>query len=109
MAKTGLNTRGDHIIRQLKKVDVENWSVKKKQLKQVSISLWQDSKPVVVVSSNTDHKDTTTVPRRLRDGSRVSVPCPASICEYNKYMDGVDLIDQMLQTNRIKKIDSQSI
>ena len=95
MGKRGLNTRGDHLVRQLKKVDVENWNVNEKRLKRVSISLWQDSKPVVVVSSNTDPKGTTTVLRRLRDGSRVFVPCPTSICEYNKYMGGVDLNDQL--------------
>ena len=36
-----------------------------------------------------------TVVRRRKDGSRKEVPCPIACVQYNNYMGGVDLGDQL--------------
>ena len=45
-----------------------------------------------MVATNCDPSGSTTVQRRLRDGTQVTVP---SIRSCNKYMGGVDLNDQL--------------
>lgn len=78
--KKGLENRGDHLAL---------------QKDNMSIYLWQDTKPVVVVSSNAQSTSTTTVQRKQRDGSSNQVSCPNAISMYNKYMGGVDMNDQL--------------
>ena len=59
-------------------------------------SAWLDKKVVMVMS--TSCQDPTlelTVSRQLSDGSKIEVPCPSSISEYNTYMRGVDRGDQI--------------
>ncbi len=56
---------------------------------------WLDNKQVLCMSTNTQPDAHGTVLRRKRDGTRVSVPCPDSIVQYNKYMGGVDRGDQL--------------
>ena len=60
----------------------------------VTASAWKD-KVVTVMSTNTQPSATGTVLRRQRDGSRIPVPCPESIIDYNRYMGGVDRGDQL--------------
>ena len=56
---------------------------------------WMDKKVVTMMS--TEIQPTTgTVLRRQKDGSRILVPCPQSIIEYNSFMGGVDRGDQIL-------------
>lgn len=81
--KKGLSNRGDSCVRQCEKAEL------------LSVSLWQDNRPVVVVATSCDPSGSTTVQRRLRDGTQVTVPSPLSIRLYNKYMGGVNLNDQL--------------
>ena len=78
--KKGLKNRGDSIVL---------------QNKNLVISLWQDTKPVLVISSNTQPTAKTMVTRKKCDGSTVTLQCPQSVKSYNTYMGGVDLNDQL--------------
>lgn len=78
--KKGLPKRGDCI-------SLQNGNL--------TIHLWQDTKPVVVFSSITQAEETTTVKRKQKDGSKVDVNCPLAIDLYNKFMGGVDRNDQL--------------
>ena len=80
LLKKGLKERGDCKIR---------------QYKNLTVSLWQDSKPVVAVATNSDPLIIKSVNRKTKDGSKISVTCPQAIDLYNKYMGGVDRNDQI--------------
>ena len=58
------------------------------------MTVWQDTKPVVVLSTNCDPTVQTEVKRKQKDGSQTTVQCPLSVQVYNKYMGGVDTADQ---------------
>ena len=53
-----------------------------KSANSLAVVLWQDNKPVGVVSTNCDPSSSTTVQRRLNDGTQVAVPCPTSVNLY---------------------------
>ena len=61
----------------------------------VTASAWMNRKTVMVMSTNCQPNDTGSVLRTQLDGSRLPVPCPASIISYNKFMGGVDRGDQL--------------
>ena len=61
----------------------------------MTVTVWQDNKPVVVASTNSDPTLTQTVTRTQRDGIDKEIPSPVSVALYNKYMGGVDLNDQL--------------
>ena len=88
--KTGLEKRGD------------NKTVQAVQEGNLTISLWQDSKPVVVIATNSDPTTTTTVNRRKRDGTSSVYSCPHSVSYYNKFMGGVDRNDQLRGYYRVR-------
>ena len=81
--KKGMKTRGESVIQQCK------------ASKELNISLWQDNRTVIVVSTNCNPATATSVKRRLKNDTRISVPCPESIQLYNTFMGGVDLNDQL--------------
>lgn len=56
---------------------------------------WKDKKAVNFLSSVHSPRQTTTVLRRLRNGSRVEVHCPKVVQVYNQSMGGVDRFDQL--------------
>ena len=60
-----------------------------------TISLCQDSRPVIVIAYNTDGTVTETVKRMKKNGTRETHPCPSSIAHYNRFMAGVDCNDQI--------------
>ena len=78
--KIGLKQRGDSRI-------LQNGNM--------TVTLWQDTRPVVVIASNADPTMMDSVQRKQNDGTRVSVSCPTSIVLYNKHMGGVDRNDQL--------------
>ena len=78
--KKGLPNRGDSKIR---------------QCDDLTVSVWQDSKPVVAIATNSDQLEITTVLRKSKDGSKSEIDCPQAINLYNKYMGGVDRNDQI--------------
>ena len=60
----------------------------------VSASTWMDRK-LVTIMSTTSQPTIGTVLRRQKDGTRIPVPCPQSIIDYNMFMGGVDRGDQL--------------
>ena len=60
----------------------------------VCASSWMDRK-VVTVMSTTSQPDGGSVLRQQKDGTRIPVPCPLSIIDYNNFMGGVDRGDQV--------------
>lgn len=55
---------------------------------------WKDKKIVTYLSTNSDPTQSRTVRRRKKDGTVQDVPAPAVSESYNKYMFGIDLVDQ---------------
>ena len=53
------------------------------QYKNLTMYLWQDTKPVTVVSSNTNAYDKTIVTHKQHDGSTIQIKCPQAIHNYN--------------------------
>jgi len=56
--------------------------------------VWMDRKPVFVVS-NAHSPIMESVRRKNKDGSVSLVNCPTIVADYNRYMGGVDLNDQL--------------
>ena len=61
----------------------------------LTVSVWQDNRPVVVIATNSDPTTNEIVTRKKRDGTSATYPCPMSVAQYNKYMGGVDHNDQL--------------
>ena len=81
--KTGLENRGD--IKTMQAIQADN----------LTVSLWQDNRSVVVISTDCDPTTTTTVNRKKRDGTSNEYTCPHSIAKYNRFMGAVDKNDQL--------------
>lgn len=64
--------------------------------------LWQDNKVVRMLSTNCHPQESGTVSRKLRDGTSVSVTCPAAVIAYKKFMGRVDPSDQLQQYYHIR-------
>ena len=60
----------------------------------ITALVWKDRKPVYVVSS-AHLPSTTVVNRKDVDGTVAKVACPEIVSQYNCYMGGVDLSDQL--------------
>lgn len=60
----------------------------------ICASSWTDRK-VVTDMSTTSQPETGSVPRRQKDGTRITVSWPLSIIDYNNFMGGVDRGDQV--------------
>ncbi len=58
-------------------------------------TIWQDKKAVKVLSTMSDPVQSKSVERRQKDGSKLVVPCPDAVVQYNKFMGGVDKGDQL--------------
>ena len=80
----------------LKKGLPERGNSKQIQDGNLVFSLWQDNKPVTVLSTNCQH-GLGEASRKQRSGSRQTYPCPLNIVDYNKYMGGIDRNDQLRQ------------
>ena len=61
----------------------------------LTVSLWQDNKPVTVIATDSDPTQMDSVSRKHKDGSSHTYPCPPAIGEYNRKMGGVDNNDQL--------------
>ena len=62
---------------------------------QLSVSVWQDSRPVTFIATNSDPTAEGTVQRRKKNGTSITVKCPTSVAMYGQYMHGVDRNDQL--------------
>ena len=54
------------------------------------VTVWQDIKPVLALSTNWDPTDKKTVTRKQKDGTTVEVTCPTVIDTYNNNTGGVN-------------------
>ena len=71
-------------------------------LTNLTVSVWQDTKPVSVCATNCQSVPLHTVQRKLRSGDSEVFPCPESITSYNNYMGGVDRNDQLRQYYHVR-------
>ena len=56
---------------------------------------WIDKKPVTLLETAYDPKQTVEIKRKMKDGTKVDFPCPVGIKIYNEIMGGVDKFDQL--------------
>lgn len=67
----------------------------------ICVVKWFDNRCVQLVSSFVGVEPMTTVKRwNSAAKSRVDVPCPAVVTEYNRHMGGVDLMDMLIELYR---------
>ena len=72
----------------------------------VSCVKWMDNMAVMLLSNFISPKEHIIVKRRKAGtADRIEVKCPEMVVRYNKYMRGVDLMDQ-LKTSYISVIES---
>ncbi len=70
---------------------------------EILVIKWQDKRPLFVASNLYDPRETETVTRTQKDGSKQNVICPKMVSEYNKFMRGVDLFDQRMSCYSIDR------
>jgi hypothetical protein len=64
--------------------------------KNMIATIWKDKKWVYLLSNFYDpHKVTHVLRKAKGEGKRVDIQCPEAVSEYQKYMRGVDVIDQL--------------
>ena len=68
----------------------------------VHVVRWNDNSIVNVASNHETHKPLHEVGRRVKGASNVKVKQPKMISSYNKGMGGVDLMDRLLSSYRLK-------
>ena len=68
----------------------------------LTVSVWQDTKPVTTCSTCCQSVPLDVVQRKLKNGCRKTFPCPHSITTYNKYMGGVDRNDQLREYYHVR-------
>ena len=78
-AKKGFKERGDS---------------KTCQMKNLTVSVWQDQM-VSVIATDSDPTKPESVQRKHKDGTSHTYPCPSAIADYNRYMGGVDSNNQL--------------
>ena len=63
-----------------------------------------DNKSVILLSNYFNPKETQQIERRVKGSKdKVKVTCPSVIQEYNQFMGGVDLSDQMKVTYEVDR------
>lgn len=68
------------------------------QSQNLVLTIWQDRKPVYLLSSCCETTGSDTVMRKGVDGKAREIPCPPSLKLYTQYMGGVDRSDRMVRT-----------
>ena len=79
-----------------KKLKLEKHEFRTAQADNLTFGVWQDTKAVHVLSNFHDPADLGTVNRRAGHHVQRPVDVPMVLADYQKYMMGVDLCDQML-------------
>lgn len=87
-AKKNLQNRGDHIYR------CRN---------NISCVMWLDRQPILFLSTCHDPTRAGGVERRNKDGTVVNISIPQVASEYNKYMGGCDVNDQVSRLNKSRR------
>lgn len=67
---------------------------------------WQDTKEVLAIS-NCHKANLSTTKRKLKDGTKKTVDCPEVMVDYNRFMGGVDLTDQMVTMYELDRRSSK--
>ena len=68
------------------------------------LSKWMDNKAVILLSNCHDPRAVQQIDRRVKGSKdKVKVSCPTVTQEYNQYMGGVDLSDQMKVTYEVDR------
>ena len=65
--------------------------------------VWQDRKPIHVLSTYHDPQDVRQTDSRNKDGIVIEVNIPAIVTDYNKYMVGCDKNNQMTKLEKIRR------
>ena len=60
------------------------------QLKNQTVSLWQDNKPVTVIATDSNPTQMDSVSCKHKDSSSNTYPCPPAVAEYNRKIGAVD-------------------
>lgn len=60
----------------------------------IIIYKWKDKKPVHIIS-NFHGTEVISVKRTQKDGTKLEIPCPLAISDYNKHMGGIDKADML--------------
>ena len=68
-----------------------------RQHNNVTVSLWQDNHPVVVISSIYNPTHVTSVEWKSKDGTSNPITCPQTVYSYNTIMGRIDRNDQLCQ------------
>ena len=61
----------------------------------ICCDVWQDSRPVLLIATNSNTTKTETVKEKKRDCTFTYYKCPSSLSLYNHYMGGVNHNDQL--------------
>ena len=73
-------------------------------LNHLSAIKWMDNKSVILLSNYFNLKEMQQVEQRVKGSKdKVKVTCPSVIQEYNHFMGGVDLSDQMKVTHEVDR------
>ena len=65
---------------------------------------WMGNRSVVMLSNFLNSTESLTVSRRQqKSAEKIQIPCPEIIIAYNKFMGGVDLMDQKKITYEIDR------
>ena len=68
----------------------------------LTVCVWQDSKPVTACSTFCQTTPLDKVDRKLKNGEKKTFPCPNTITTYNRFMGGVDKNDQLRQYYHVR-------
>ena len=72
------------------------------KLPNLTVSVWQNTRPVTVTATNCQSVPLDSVQHKLRTGEHEEYPCPEAITHYNKYIEGVDHNDQLCQYYHVR-------
>ena len=86
----------------IKKGFKERGDYKLLQYENLVITVWQDTKVVSVLSTNSQPSEVTQVSRKQKNGQKQIIKSPKLIANYNEHMGGVDHNDQLRQYYHIR-------
>ena len=69
----------------------------------VQCFVWKDKKAIPFINTICEPSSITSVKRKRKDGSRITVACLKSVQLYNSYMEGVDVADQLRKASSCKR------
>ena len=64
---------------------------------------WMDNRSVLMFSNFLNSTESTVSRRQSKSAEKIQVPCPEIVVAYNKFMGGVDLMDQKKITYEVDR------